>query len=167
MGNKKLTVIVAIAENNAIGKDNDLLWHISGDLKRFKEITTNHTIIMGRKTFFSLPKGALPNRRNVVITDCSEDCCPNAIKVSSIEEAINIADNDKENFIIGGGMVYKQFLPIADKMYLTIVHKDYDADVFFPEINYSEWDIIDEEKHLDHDPPFSYLTMLRKNKKSL
>lgn len=153
------TIIVAIAENYGIGKNNDLLWHISGDLKRFKKITTGHTIIMGRKTFFSLPKGALPNRRNIVITDCPEDCCPGAEIVSSIEEAIKIADKDKENFIIGGGMIYEQFMPLANKMYLTIVHKEFDADVFFPEINYDEWKIIEEEKHLDHNPPFSYLTM--------
>lgn len=156
------TIIVAIAENNAIGKDNDLLWHISGDLKRFKKITTGHAVIMGRKTFFSLPKGALPDRKNIVITDQPNDCCPGAEIVYSIEEAMKIADKEKENFIIGGGLVYKQFLPVANKMYLTIVHKKYDADVFFPEINYDEWEIIEEEKHTEHEPPYSYLVMVRK-----
>lgn len=156
------TIIVAIAKNNAIGKNNDLLWHISGDLKRFKQITTGNTVIMGRRTFFSLPNGALPNRRNIVITDCPEDCCPGAELVQSIEEAIRVCDADKENFIIGGGMIYTQFLPIADKIYLTQVHKDYEADVFFPEINYTDWDISIEAEHSEHDPPFSYLVLSRK-----
>lgn len=156
------TIIVAIAKNNAIGKNNDLLWHISGDLKRFKKITTGHSVIMGRKTFFSLPKGALPERRNIVITDCPDDCCPGAELVRSIEETINACDPNEENFIIGGGMIYTQFLPIADKVYLTLVNKDYAADVFFPEIDYSEWDVEIESDHPDHDPPFTYLILRRK-----
>ncbi len=157
-----ITIIVAVAENNAIGKNNDLLWHISGDLKRFKEITTGHTIIMGRKTYLSLPKRPLPNRRSVVITDIPKECIPEVEIAYSIEDALSIADKEKENFIIGGGMVYKQFLPIANKIYLTVVHKSYDADVFFPEIDYSEWEITDKEEHLEHNPPFSYLTLKRK-----
>jgi dihydrofolate reductase len=161
MNNKKFTIIVAIAQNNAIGKNNDLLWHISGDLKRFKQITTGHSVIMGRKTYFSLPNGALPNRRNIVITDCPEDCCPSTEIVSSIQEAIQIADKEKENFIIGGGMIYEQFMNMADKLYLTIVHKDYDADVFFPKINYNEWKTISKEEHLEHEPPYTYLIMER------
>ncbi len=156
------TIIVAVAQNNAIGKNNDLLWHISGDLKRFKEITSGHTIIMGRKTFFSLPKGALPNRRNIVITDCPDDCCPGAEIVGSIEEAIDVCGNETENFIIGGGMIYTQFLPIADKIYLTVVKKDYDADVFFPEINYNDWEIETIANHPEHDPPFEYKILKRK-----
>ena len=156
------TIIVAIAKNNAIGKDNELLWHISGDLKRFKSITTGNTVIMGRRTFFSLPNGALPNRRNIVITDCPDDCCPGAEIVSSIEEAINKCKSSEENFIIGGGMIYKQFLPLSDKIYLTLVHRDYEADVFFPEIDYNEWDVATESDHLDHDPPYSYLVLSRK-----
>jgi dihydrofolate reductase len=156
------TIIVAIAKNNAIGKDNELLWHISGDLKRFKNITTGKTVIMGRRTFFSLPNGALPNRRNIVITDCPEDCCPGAEKVSSIEEAISISNSSEENFIIGGGMIYKQFLPIADKIYLTLVHRDYEADVFFPEIDFNAWNVSTESEHLDNEPPYSYLILIRK-----
>jgi len=157
------TIIVAIAKNNAIGKDNDLLWHISGDLKRFKNITTGKTVIMGRRTFFSLPNGALPNRRNIVITDCPEDCCPGAEKVNSIEEAISKCNSSEENFIIGGATIYKQFLPIADKIYLTLVHRDYEADVFFPEIDYNEWNVSTESKHLDYNPPYSYLVLTRKH----
>jgi len=156
-----ITIIVAIAENYAIGKDNDLLWHIPGDLKRFKKLTTDHTIIMGRKTYLSLPRRPLPNRRSVIISDVKETF-DGVELVSSIKEAISVADKDKENFIIGGGMVYSQFLPLANKIYLTIVHKDYEGDVFFPEIDYSEWNITETEEHKDNDPPFSYLTLERK-----
>lgn len=157
-----ITIIVAIAENNAIGKNNDLLWHISGDLKRFKEITTDHTIIMGRRTYLSLPRRPLPNRRSVVISDIPKECIEGVEVVSSIEDALKVADKEKENFIIGGGMVYKQFLPLANKIYLTVVHKNYEADVFFPEIDYGVWEITEKEEHLEHDPPFSYLTLVRK-----
>lgn len=155
----KINIIVAVAENNAIGKNNQLLWHISDDLKRFKKLTLGKTVLMGRLTYYSLPNGALPNRRNIVITDCSSDCCPGAEKVSSIKEALNILANEDEIFIIGGGMIYKQFLPLADKIYLTKVHKTYDADVYFPEIDMSQWKIIEEEDHLENDPPYSYLTL--------
>jgi dihydrofolate reductase len=157
-----ITIIVAIAENYAIGKNNDLLWHISGDLQRFKEITSGHTIIMGRNTYLSLPKRPLPNRRNIVITDNANECFEGAEVAKSILESIDMADKEKENFIIGGGMIYREFLPIANKIYLTIVHKNFDADIYFPEINYNEWNVVNEEKHLDHDPSFSYLTLIRK-----
>jgi len=141
-----ITIIVAIAENNAIGKNNDLLWHISGDLKRFKEITTGHTIIMGRKTYLSLPKRPLPNRRSIVISDIPNENMDGVEITNSIESAISLADKEKENFIIGGGMIYKQFLPIANKIYLTKVHKTYDADIFFPEINIKNWNITAEQE---------------------
>ena len=157
-----ITIIVAIAENNAIGKNNDLLWHISGDLKRFKEITTGHTIIMGRKTYLSLPKRPLPNRRSIVISDIPNENMDGVEITNSIESAISLADKEKENFIIGGGMIYKQFLPIANKIYLTKVHKTYDADIFFPEINIKNWNITEVEEHKDQYPPFSYITLVRK-----
>jgi len=134
---KSITIIVAIAKNNAIGKDNKLLWKISDDLKRFKKYTTNNSIIMGRNTFLSLPNGALPNRQNIVITDNKNDKFENVDIVYSIEDAIKCAKNDI--YIIGGGMVYKTFLPLADKIYLTRVDKEFDGDVFFPELDYSEW----------------------------
>ena len=143
---KEINIIVAIAKNNAIGKDNDLLWRISDDLKRFKKYTTGKSIIMGKNTFFSLPErtlengktNALPNRQNIVITDNKNEFF-NAVNTAySIEEAIDYAEEDI--FIIGGGMVYKTFLPLADRLYLTRVDKDFDGDVFFPEIDYSEWE---------------------------
>lgn len=142
---KNISIIVAIAKNNAIGKNNDLLWHISDDLKRFKKYTTNNVVIMGKNTFLSLPNGALPNRKNIVITDDITDKFENTEVVFSIDEAIEKASSEKENFIIGGGMIYKQFLPLANKLYLTQINKNFDADIFFPEINFDEWKIEYEE----------------------
>jgi dihydrofolate reductase len=144
--NKPISIIVAIAENYAIGKDNQLLWKISDDLKRFKSLTTGHQIVMGRKTFLSLPKGALPDRTNIVISDIPGETFESCTMVNSIEDAIAICDEREESFIIGGGMVYKQFLPHAEKLYLTRIHKSFDGDTFFPAINFDEWDEISREE---------------------
>lgn len=134
-----ISIIVAIAENRAIGKDNRLLWHISEDLKRFKKLTTGHTLIMGRNTFLSLPGGALPNRRHIVISDMENESFDGCEMARSLEEAISLAGNSDECFVIGGGMVYAQFLPMAGKLYLTQVHHTFDADTFFPEIDFAQW----------------------------
>lgn len=161
---KNISIIVAIAQNFAIGKNNDLLFHLPSDLKRFKEITSGHTIIMGRNTLLSLPKWPLPNRRHIVISDKQEDVFPGCETVFSIDEAIEKVKDEKEAFIIGGGMIYKQFFPIAGKLYLTLVHKSFEADTFFPEVNYSEWkevkrlDLHDEKNDFD----YSYLDLERK-----
>jgi dihydrofolate reductase len=144
---KHISIIVAIAENYAIGLNNELLWHIQDDLRRFKKLTTGHPVIMGRKTFLSLPKGALPQRINIVISDQRDDHFEGCIMAASIEEAIQRMDPDKENFIIGGGMIYRQFLPLANRIYLTIVHQPFEADTFFPEINPEDWIILTEEFH--------------------
>ena len=164
MIHENISIIVAIAQNFAIGKNNDLLFHLPNDLKRFKEITTGHPVIMGRNTLLSLPKGALPNRRNIVITDNPEekfDCCE---MVSSIEEAVAAVKDEQEAFIIGGGMIYRQFFPLAGKLHLTLVHRDFDADVYFPEIDYSEWEELFREDHSDEKNGFeySYLDLKRK-----
>jgi len=161
---KNISIIVAIAENFAIGKNNDLLFHLPNDLKRFKEITSGHTIIMGRNTLLSLPKWPLPNRRHIVITDKKEDVFQGCETVFSIDEAIEKVKNEEEAFIIGGGMIYKQFFPLAGKLYLTLVHKPFEADIFFPEIDYSEWnenfrkDFHDEKNDFN----YSYLNLERK-----
>jgi dihydrofolate reductase len=136
---KPLSIIVAIAQNNAIGKNNDLLWHIPEDMKRFKKITSGHTVIMGKRTFESLPKRPLPNRRNIVITDIPSEVINGCVMAYSIEEAIQLADAENENFIIGGGSVYRQFMPFCQKLYITQVKKDFDADIFFPKIEEQEW----------------------------
>jgi len=114
--NKKISIIVAIASNYAIGKDNDLLWHISKDLKRFKELTDSHYIVMGKRTYYSLPKRPLPNRTSLIITDVEGEKIDNCLMAYSIGDAINKMDASKENFIIGGGSIYKQFMPLADKL---------------------------------------------------
>ena len=131
---KNITMIAAVAENNALGKDNKLIWHLSGDLKRFKNLTKGHHVIMGRKTFESMPK-ALPNRTNVVISRQKEYTAENAHVVHSLEAALALAQEDDQPFIIGGGEIYRQGLAFANCIELTRVHNDFEADTFFPEID--------------------------------
>ncbi len=164
MTHKNVSIIVAIAENFAIGKNNDLLFHLPNDLKRFKEITTGHSLIMGRNTLLSLPKWPLPYRRHIVITDKKNDVFPGCEVVFSIEEAVEKVKNESEAFVIGGGMIYRQFFPLAGKLYLTLVHHPFEADVFFPEINYSKWEEIAREDYFDEKNGFSYsnINLVRK-----
>jgi dihydrofolate reductase len=132
---KTFSIIVAIAENNAIGKNNNLLWHISNDLKYFKTITSEHTVIMGKNTWLSLPVKPLPKRKNIIVSQSLNLNEENVFVVRTIHDAIDISTDNSENFIIGGATVYEQFLPIADKLYITKVHRSFDADVFFPNID--------------------------------
>ncbi len=161
-----ISIIVAIAENGAIGKNNDLIWHLSDDLKRFKSLTTGHTIIMGRKTFESLPKGALPNRTNVVLTKDKNKSLPNCIVINSIQDILDKYQSDsEEHFVIGGGHLYKALLPFAKRIYLTRVHQSFDADVFFPEINMEDWIIESEEKRSAtemNEYDYSFINLARK-----
>lgn len=143
---KTLSIIVAVAENNGIGNENKLLTHISADLKRFKQVTKGHTVVMGRNTWFSLPNRPLPNRTNIVITNEPGETFEGAVTVNSIEEAIEKCPENHESFIMGGAMVYKQFFPIAHKLYLTKIHKAFKADTFFPEVNSREWKVIQQER---------------------
>ncbi len=161
---KNISIIVAVAENFAIGKNNDLLFHLPNDLKRFKEITSGHTLIMGKNTLLSLPKWPLPNRRHIVITDCHTDTFKGCETAFSLAEAIDKVENEIEAFVIGGGLVYRQFYPIAGKMYLTLVHKPFNADTFFPEIDFNEWQEIDREDLYDEKNGFHYsnINLLRK-----
>ena len=145
-----ITIIAAIAENNALGKDNKLIWHLSNDLKRFKKLTSGHHIIMGRKTFESFPK-ALPNRTNVVITRDKKYKAKDALVVHSIEEALKIAKNDPQPFIIGGGEIYMQSLALAERIELTKVHHSFDADTYFPKLDLSVWKEIHREECLKDD----------------
>lgn len=135
-----LAIVVAIGQDRAIGQGNSLLWHLPADLKRFKALTTGHTILMGRKTFDSLPKGALPNRRNVVISRQSLTL-PGAEVYASIEEALRaLSSVEGEVYVIGGGEIYRQLLPQTSRIYLTRVAASYpEADVFFPELNDQDW----------------------------
>jgi dihydrofolate reductase len=142
---KNISIIVAIARNNAIGKDNQLLWHLSDDLKRFKRLTSGHTVIMGRNTFLSLPNGALPNRRNIVISDQSGEQFEGCEMAYSIDQALDLAGEEEECFIMGGGQLYPQVLPVSGRLYLTMVDHSFDADTFFPEIDFAEWHALESE----------------------
>lgn len=159
-------IIVAIANHNAIGKGNQLLCHLPEDLKHFKEITSGHTVIMGRNTFFSLPKGALPNRRNIVLSP-DEESFEGCETAHSIEAAIKLCSKDEKVFFIGGAMIYKQAYPLVDKLYLTKIHADFDADTFFPEIDYNQWEKTGSESHesaLNTKYNFTFENYTRKSK---
>jgi len=134
-----IKIIVAMSDNRVIGNNNELIWKLSSDLKRFKQLTTGHPVVMGRKTYESIGK-PLPNRRNIIITRNSEYEVEGCETVSSLEEALLLTNNDC--FIIGGGEIYKQSLEVADKIYLTLVHKDFEGDTTFPELG-KEWATID------------------------
>ncbi|AFU69727.1 dihydrofolate reductase FolA [Psychroflexus torquis ATCC 700755] len=160
----KITLVAAAAENNALGKDNDLIWRLPDDFKRFKALTSYHHIIMGRKTFESFPK-PLPNRKHVVITRQENYKNETIEVVHSLEEAIQFSSTEEEIFIIGGGEIYKQALPFTDKIELTRVHGEFEADTFFPEIDEKKWDLVNSEFHdkdEKHKYSFSYLTFLKK-----
>ena len=151
-----ISIIVAMAENRAIGKDGDLIWHNSRDLKHFKKITSGHTVIMGYKTYLSLPgQRALPNRRNIILSSRLENTPEGFELVSSIPQALEMVKDEEEVFIMGGGMVYEQFLPLADRLYLTRIGKCFEADTYFPYINFEEWDLADLEV-IDDDPSVDY-----------
>jgi len=151
-----ISIIVAMAANRAIGKNGDLIWHNSRDLKQFKKITSGHTVIMGYKTYLSLPgRKALPNRRNIILSTRLDEVPEGFEVVSSIEKALELVKGDEEVFIMGGGMVYDQFLPFADRLYLTRLDKEFEADTFFPYINFDEWELVDLEV-IDDDPQVDY-----------
>ncbi len=153
----KITLIAAIDENNVLGKDNQLIWHLPEDLMRFKRLTTGHAIIMGRKTFESLPK-ALPNRHNIVITR-NQDYSKDGITVcNSLEAAIECAKDDKQPFVIGGGQVYEQAIELASMIELTRIHSKFEGDVFFPEIDLKKWFVKKEEHLKNHDFNYSFIT---------
>lgn len=154
---KNISIIVAVAKNWAIGKNNQLLWHIPADLKRFKQITLGHQLIMGKLTYLSLPKRPLANRTSIVITDIRDETFEGCITVYSIQQALDLCNDREETFIIGGGSVYRQFLPYANKLYLTVVHKDFEADTFFPEIDTNQWKLVEQSDHgPDETNDFSY-----------
>ena len=143
-----LSIIVAISENNAIGKAGDLLCYLPDDLKHFKALTMGATVVMGKKTFFSLPRRPLPNRRNIVLTRDMSFTYDNTEIAHSIEELQSMLTADENVFIIGGGEVYRQFMPLATKLHITHIHHTWeDADTFFPEIDPTLWQCVSEERH--------------------
>jgi dihydrofolate reductase len=141
-----ISIIVAVSEDWGIGKDNELLWHISEDLKRFKKLTSGNAVIMGKKTWESLPRRPLPGRKNIVLTDDPNESIENSVTAYSIDDALDKCGPAEEIFIIGGGSIYRQFMPIADRLFITHVHKKAPADIFFPEIDRSVWEIIEKEE---------------------
>lgn len=161
-----LSTIVAIANNNVIGKDNKLIWHLPEDLKRFKQITTGKNIIMGRKTFESLGR-VLPNRKHIILcNDMEMDIDNENVEIlddiSKLDKYIN---SDEENFVIGGATIYKLLMPYVNKLYITKINQDFEGDVYFPEIKEAEWKEISKEKGLRNDEnpyDYEYITYIRK-----
>lgn len=159
-----IIMIAAVAENNGLGKENRMIWHLPDDFKRFKRLTTGHHIIMGRKTFESFPK-PLPNRTHIVITRQKDYHPEGCIVVHNIKDAIALVPNGEDGFIIGGGEIYSLAMPFADKLEITQVSARFEADAFFPEIYNTEWRAVAEEFHptdADHAYSFTYKTYLRK-----
>jgi dihydrofolate reductase len=157
-----ISAVVAISENRAIGKDNKLLWYLPNDLKHFKTITSGHTVIMGRKTYESVGK-PLPNRRNIIITrqDIAIEGCE---VVNSIKAALELCKTEREVFIVGGAEIYKQSLHLTDRIYLTVVHKQFEGDSFFPEIKKTDWVQVSREDHQPDEKnslPYSFITYER------
>lgn len=158
-----ISIIVAVAQNGVIGSDNRLLWHISEDMKMFRRVTTGHPVIMGRKTFESLAR-PLPNRTNVVVTR-NTDYRPEGVEVvHSLEEAVAMFPDSEELFIIGGGEIYRQAMPLADRLYITKVYADYEGDTRFPDLNRDEWTLVSSERHERGEQfphPFEFLVYKR------
>lgn len=160
-----ISIIVAVSDDWGIGKDNELLWNISEDLKRFKRLTMGNTIIMGKKTWESLPKRPLPGRKNVVLTDDPNECVDCSVTAYSIEDALSKCDKNEEIFIIGGGSVYRQFMPLADRLYITHVHKKAPADIYFPVIDMNTWKVVEKEEFPASETvaiPYTYIIYERK-----
>ena len=159
-----ITIIAAIGKNRELGKDNDLLWHLPNDLKRFKKVTKDHTVIMGRKTFESLGK-ALPHRTNIIITRNKNYTAENCTVVNSLAEALQKVNNDNP-FILGGAEIYAQSMDIADTLDLTLVYASFEADAFFPEIDTTIWKEVYREDHkADEQHPYNYSFVTYKKRK--
>ena len=155
-----VSIIVAIAQNGTIGDKNSLLWHIKEDMRFFRTTTSGHPVIMGRKTFESLGSKPLPKRTNIVITRADREF-EGALTAHSLEEAIRMAGEDEEIFIMGGAQIYREALLVADRMYITRVERDYEGDTSFPEIDFSQWKLVDVVRHErgeEYESPFEFRT---------
>ena len=151
-----LSLIVAVSKNNVIGADNGLLWQMPADLRHFKAVTIDHTVIMGRKTYESIGK-PLRDRRNIVVTRQEEYEADGCEVVNSLQDAVDLCTREQEVFIVGGGEIYKQAIHAADKIYLTRIYNEFEGDTVFPEINFSEWRLTKYLKHhKDEKNPFDY-----------
>ncbi|MDD4490619.1 MAG: dihydrofolate reductase [Paludibacter sp.] len=156
----KISIVAALADDYAIGYKKKLPWNLPADMKHFKALTTGHTVLMGKRTFESLPNGPLPNRTNIVLTTMlSEGVAEGYFEADSLEDALELCSNADQVFVIGGAAVYKQCLDYVDSMYLTWVHGDFKADTYFPEINFSKWKEVSREDHPadeKNDYPYSF-----------
>src|SRR5690606_9833868 len=144
--NTKITLIVAAAENNAIGKDNQMPWNLPNDFKYFKKTTLEHSVVMGRKTFDSIGK-PLPERRNIILTRDQNYTSPDVDVANSVDDVLTYCRDEREIFVIGGANVYKQFISLAQKVHLTRVYTVIDGDAFFPELSENEWQLTSSERH--------------------
>lgn len=160
-----IITIVAVSNNFVIGKNNKLLWHLPDDFKRFKELTSDCNVIMGRKTFESLPK-PLPNRKNIIITRNIDYIVPDGcIVVSSLEDALEVESISEDTYIIGGGEIYRQSMDIIDKLEITIVNKDIDGDTYFDNVDLDKWELVSNIYHPTddkHNIDFNFLTYIRR-----
>jgi dihydrofolate reductase len=155
-----VSIIVAIAQNGTIGDKNSLLWHIKEDMRFFRTTTSGHAVIMGRKTFESLGSKPLPKRTNIVITRQDVEF-EGALTAHSLEEAVAMAAGDDEIFVIGGAQIYAEALKLADRMYITRVERDYEGDTAFPEIDFSQWRLVGNERYErgeEYESPFAFQT---------
>lgn len=161
-----ISIISALAKNRAIGKKNDLPWHLPADLKHFKETTTGKTIVMGLNTFKSIGSRPLPNRKNIVLSSDSESKVPEGVVlVNSLESVLEMTKDEKEVMICGGAIVYQQFLPLADRLYLTYIDHDFEGDIFFPEFDMQSWQEVSREDHQPDEKnlyPYSFVILERK-----
>ncbi len=157
MSNQNISIIVAISENGVIGKSNSLIWHLPADLKHFKQLTVGHHIVMGRKTFESIGK-PLPQRTSIIVSRNNDFKADNCFVVNTLEDAFSIAKNDSEIFIIGGGEIYKNSIEFANKLYITEIHQSFDGDTFFPDIEWKNWELIDEiDNKIDDKNKYHYV----------
>lgn len=163
----RIALIAAVAENGAIGRNQQLLWHLPNDLKFFKNLTSGHTVVMGRRTFESLPNGALPNRRNIVLTHNPHVSWPNVTVIHQLDE-IEQEKADDEIFIIGGASLYNETIGLADTLYITHIHHSFDdADTFFPPIDETVWlktDVREMPADEKHPYPYTFVTYRRRNR---
>ncbi len=161
-----ISIIAAVADDLAIGFKKKIPWYLPADLKHFKELTTGHTLIMGKRTFESLPNGPLPNRFNIVMTTMlTEGVVDGYFEADSIDDALELSSNSDQVFIIGGSVIYKQFMEYADRMYITWVHGEFVADTFFPETDFSLWDEVSRKEYPADETnshPYSFVEYQRK-----
>lgn len=151
-----ISIISAIAENRVIGKTNSLPWYLPADLRHFRQLTTGKTIVMGFNTFKSIGEKPLPNRKNIVLTNDANYKIPEGCFLArSITEILEMVKNDEELMVCGGASVYQQFLPLAQRLYLTYIHHNFDGDIFFPKFEMNEWEEVSRENHQPDDPSAS------------